>query len=91
MFHGRGSAQASGSSAALSACAAPQGWGDSGAPQLSDISGSLQQCMSSADVLRGTSDDAARSCLPGILGLGGEMLKVRARFFIQALTADFQV
>lgn len=47
--------------------------------------------MSSADALRGMSDDAARSCLPGILGLGGERLKVRARFFIQALTADFQV
>lgn len=58
---------------------------------MSDFSGSLQQCMSSADVLPGMSDDAARSCLPGILGLGGELLKVRARFFIQALTADFQV
>lgn len=69
----------------------PMSGGDSGAPRLSDIGGSLQQCVSSANVLPGMSDDAARSCLPGILGLGGELLKVRARCFIQALTADFQV
>ena len=41
--------------------------------------GALQQCVSSADVLPGMSDDAARSCLPGVPRIGWRAVQSQSK------------
>lgn len=41
--------------------------------------GALQQCVSSADVLPRMSDDAARSCLPGVPGIGWRAVQSQSK------------